>query len=320
MKKTFAQIAQKYINNQALTDSDIRAVLHWFGGCSLYFPDKQNINNALQAFVWLYQHVCHVTSNSSIQEECASLFAQKFSLSSETAYRLYDNFLQKTNTAMPTVIGIEGLDGSGKTVQAEKLCIALRKEGKSVYMIDFPQYKSFFGKEIGQLLSGTDATSAMNLDEKSMCLWYALDRWQTIQSLEMEQYDYVIFNRYTLSNVVYQTARRYNAFHQELAEWIFALEHEQLMLPVPDMYIYLDTKEEFSGENVLKKGERAYTQGLDVYEKSQSLLAACHRIYRKLADEIHEIKIVDCMDREGRLRSVEAISAEVLAIVEGHGL
>ena len=84
---------------------------------------------------------------------------------------------------MPTVIGIEGLDGSGKTVQAEKLCIALRKEGKSVYMIDFPQYKSFFGKEIGQLLSGTDATSAMNLDEKSMCLWYALDRWQTIQSL-----------------------------------------------------------------------------------------------------------------------------------------
>ena len=82
----------------------------------------------------------------------------------------------------------------------------------------------------------------------------------------------------------------------------------------------IDTKEEFSGENVLKKGERAYTQGLDVYEKSQSLLAACHRIYRKLADEIHEIKIVDCVDREGRLRSVEAIGAEVLAIVEGHGL
>ena len=119
----------------------------------------------------------------------------------------------------------------------------------------------------------------MNLDEKSMCLWYALDRWQTIQSLEMEQYDYVIFNRYTLSNVVYQTARRYNAFHPlrraiqsfsactvfpEPSNPSMPITVGMAVLPVPDMYIYLDTKEEFSGENVLKKGERAYTQGLDV--------------------------------------------------------
>ena len=196
MKKTLCQIAQTYLRNQALADSDIRTVLRWFGSRSLYFPTEQEKNNALRAFMWLYQRIAGAEISSAAREQCVALFSEEFSLPAETAKNLCGYFIQNFNTVLPTVIGIEGLDGSGKTVQAEKLCKALRQHGKRVYMIDFPQYKGFFGKEIGQLLSGTDVTSAMDLDEKSMCLWFALDRWQTVRDLPMGLYDYIIFIKF----------------------------------------------------------------------------------------------------------------------------
>ena len=52
------------------------------------------------------------------------------------------------------IICLEGLDGSGKTVQTTLLEEYLKQSGKSVFLIDFPQYDSFFGKEIGRMLSG----------------------------------------------------------------------------------------------------------------------------------------------------------------------
>ena len=44
------------------------------------------------------------------------------------------------------IICLEGLDGSGKTVQTTLLEEYLKQSGKSVFLIDFPQYDSFFGK------------------------------------------------------------------------------------------------------------------------------------------------------------------------------
>jgi len=314
MKKNFSQLAQAY-RYHALAESDCRAVLQWFEAPSLYFPAQQDALRAFDALSWLDQAVKDhpaLLSGTQAQEQCTAAFSATFSLPAQSASRLFRNFLRWFDAPQPVIIGIEGLDGSGKTVQANKLSAALEQSGSRVCLIDFPQYGSFFGKEIGGLLSGRDSTSALDLDEKSMCLWYALDRWNAMRPLRLEDYDYVIFNRYTLSNVVYQSARKYNGFHQEFADWVFSLEHTQLALPVPDLYLYLDTKSDLCGENVLKKGGRDYTDGLDVYESYQALLRCCHGIYRTLAGKIPEIKILDCMDGRGNLKTVEAVGAEIL--------
>ena len=145
-----------------------------------------------------------------------------------------------------------------------------------------------------------------------MSLWFAMDRWKALEGLALEGYDYVIFNRYTLSNVVYQTARRCGGLDRGFAEWIFVLEHIQLGLPIPDLYLYLHTKADLCGENVLKKEGRRYTQGLDVYESAEELLERCHHMYRELAQEIREICVLNCLDGSGRLKGVDEIGGSVL--------
>ena len=318
MKKTFRQLARDLIDNHALSGSDCRAVLAWFGASSIYFPTEQDKRRAQDALVWMYRNT--PAGDSVPFDRCIAAFSEKFGLPLPDSERLFAGFSDRADTVQPVMIGIEGLDGSGKTVQAKRLCQILEQSGKRVCLIDFPQYSGFFGKEIGALLSDTDGVSAMELDEKSMCLWYALDRRKTIDHAQIGKYDYVIFNRYTLSNVVYQSARRYRGLRQEFVDWIFELEHIQLALPVPDIYIYLNTRSDLSGENVLRKGQREYVDGLDVYERSQDLLSCCHGIYQKLADEIDEIKFLECMDDKGSLRGIEEINADIIANLTKYGL
>ncbi len=322
MKKNFFQIAQKYFDNHTLTDFEFRTILRWFRGPSLYFSTDQTKKEALDAFVWLYQSIIadeSIRFDPVARNECVIHFSNSFSLSAETAAYLFNDFLNNLISKKPIIIGIEGLDGSGKTVQAHELYARLKQEGKRVCIVDFPQYSSFFGKEIGGFLSGKNNVSAMNLDEKSMCLWYALDRWRTINSIEIDKYEYVIFNRYTLSSVVYQSARKYRGLNRKFADWVFGLEHIQLMLPLPDIYIYLDAKTDLCQENILKKN-REYVHGLDVYEKSQELLMCCHDIYKELAREVYEICSLECLDVPGSLKSVEEINVQVIKCLNEYDL
>lgn len=322
VRKTFAQLGESCVNGHIPTDFEYRTVLQWFRCPSLYFPSDRDKKQALDAFIWLYQKVSGlggVPLSPEARRECAIQFAAAFSLTEETAERLTSGFLDRFDGRRPVMIGVEGLDGSGKTVQAHQLCAALRQRGKRVLIIDFPQYESFFGREIGELLAGKSKVTAMELDEKSMCLWYALDRWKAVSGLEMEQHEYVIFNRYTLSNVVYQSARKYHGLDRKFADWIFELEHIQLGLPIPDIYLYLDAKTGFCQDNVLKK-DRQYVDGLDVYEGSEDLLLCCGELYRDLHREIGEVSVLECLDESGALKSVEEIGAMVLQCLRDRGL
>lgn len=320
MKKTFREIAQAHMDGQRVTEAECRAVLGWFGGPSLYFPGEREKKSALDALVWLCEEGPAAEGRSRPEESRAARFAQAFSLEPQRAERLLNGFYDRVDRREPVIIGVEGLDGSGKTVQAAELRKALERRGNRVQVIDFPRYGGFFGREIGGLLAGKDGASALELDEKSMCLWYALDRWQTLGGVNLGAYDYIIFNRYTLSNVVYQSARKYRRLDCGFADWIFELEHIQLGLPIPDVYLYLHTKAELCGENVLKKEGRQYTEGLDVYESSEDLLECCHQLYRELSGEIEEIRVLNCLDEFGVLKSVEEISGAVVGSLREYGL
>lgn len=223
-------------------------------------------------------------------------------------------------TTRPVFLCIEGLDGSGKTVQCGLLADALRQAGKRVFLIDFPQYESPLGREIGRFLSGKDETAnADSVDAKSMCLWYAADRWNALKNVEFSQYDYVIFNRYTLSSAVYQTARRYGGVNEEFIQWVFSLEHGVFGLPEPDAYLFLNTEIAGCAENLTHKGERAYVDGLDLYERSQSLLARCRQIYLHCAEVYDHVHLVPCTGPDGLL-PVDVIHRRVMETLAAAGL
>ena len=220
----------------------------------------------------------------------------------------------------PVFLCIEGLDGSGKTVQCGLLADALRQAGKRVFLIDFPQYDSPLGREIGRFLSGRDETAnADSVDAKSMCLWYAADRWNALKNVDFSQYDYVIFNRYPLSSAVYQTARRYGGVNEDFIQWVFSLEHGVFGLPEPDAYLFLNTEIAGCAENLTHKGERTYVDGLDLYERSQSLLVCCREIYLHCAEVYENVHLVPCTGPDGLL-PVDVIHRRVMETLAAAGV
>ena len=98
----------------------------------------------------------------------------------------------------PIYIAIEGIDGSGKTVQIAQLLEEILAAGYRCREVSFPQYDGFFGEQIGAMLSGRHSVRADEVDARSMALWYAADRMRTMRDICPDDYDYIILNRYTL--------------------------------------------------------------------------------------------------------------------------
>ena len=89
----------------------------------------------------------------------------------------------------------------------QRLARRLSDRGMRVATRAFPAYDSFFGKEIGYLLSGAEGVTADQVDHKSMALWFALDRFEAMRDYVDGEADVLLINRYVLSNAVYQSIR-----------------------------------------------------------------------------------------------------------------
>lgn len=211
------------------------------------------------------------------------------------------------------IIAIEGIDGSGKGVQYRLLSDELRKLGYTVATRDFPAYDSFFGREIGKLLSGAEGTRADEVDGKSMALWFALDRFESFRDYVDGAADILILNRYVLSNAVYQSIRDVDLGKPDIADWVFDVEYNHLGLPRPDVNLVFSIAPAEAEANVCKKGFRDYVgTGRDVYESSHNIQARAMAQYLAYAARYDDIAVIPCME-EGRLLPVEAIGAAVLA-------
>ena len=215
----------------------------------------------------------------------------------------------------PILICIEGLDGSGKNLQANMLYMKLHEKGHSVALVDFPQYNSFFGKEIGTYLSGRENIRADQIDVKSMSLWYAMDRWGKLKDMDLCPFDFVIFDRYTLSNAVYQSARAPKLERKGLIDWVFELEHKILSLPVPDLYIFLDVPPEISRNLNELKGYRGYIGNTgDIYERDTNLQQSVREAYLDAAKSLMNMTVIPCAEQD-ILLAPEIISERIMEIL-----
>ncbi|WP_053228467.1 dTMP kinase [Spirochaeta cellobiosiphila] len=215
----------------------------------------------------------------------------------------------------PLFIAIEGIDGSGKTTYLNYINNQLEAQGKKTVIFSFPEYDSFFGKEIGYLLSGKGDINANDVDPKSMSLWYALDRWNKLKNIDYTQYDYVFFNRYTLSSIIYQSIR-YGKADNEIRDWIIELEHGKLSLPIPDTYFIIDISTDLSSLNIDKKGHRDYVgEEKDVYEKTTNLLEEARKKYLNI--EIPKSKKIIIKASENKdLKKIETVGDEILSMIQ----
>lgn len=213
---------------------------------------------------------------------------------------------------MTKIIAFEGIDGTGKTVQLNRLYQRLTADGRCrVETISFPMYGTFFGSEVGRLLSGSGGVSANDVDQKSMALWYALDRFEAFQTFDYSGADILLINRYILSNAVYQSVRERDLGKPDLLDFVLELEYEHFRIPRADAHIVLDMNPETAFENVGKKGFRDYVgEQPDIYEALPDIQKRARDKYIEYAGRMPGIHIIPCME-QNRLKSIESIGALV---------
>lgn len=292
-------------------------LLCWFTG-NPYTGDPETVRLALDVLAWCdeFSGLAPDRSEREAQLRCA---ATTFELAQEQLLNLADTsreLLRLGKHRKSLMIALEGIDGSGKSRQLELLRRSLSYQDGRTQTLSFPRYDTFFGREVADLLMGRHALGANRLDSKSMALWYALDRWRTFRESASDHSEYLLIDRFTLSNAVYQAIRTPGS-EDALVDWILHLEHVELGLPVPDIYIVLDVSPEMARANILQKGFRQYSgSDSDVYERSDDLLTLARSQYLRLADKFYGIRVIDCMIGAQRMKTPEAIHDQILTCLE----
>lgn len=211
------------------------------------------------------------------------------------------------------LIVIDGTDGSGKATQTKLLVNRLRKSGKKVKTIDFPQYyKNFFGKTIGQCLIGENGDWA-KVNPRVASVLYAADRWESSVQIRkwLAKGYWVIADRYASSNQIHQGGKVLEKKkRKEFFDWLDKLEFEVFKIPRPDAIIYLDVPYEFSRrlmESEDKGRKKKYLKGKkDLHETDQSHLINAKKSALALVKERNNWFRIGCV-KKNKLMSIEEI-------------
>lgn len=212
------------------------------------------------------------------------------------------------------MIAIEGIDGSGKRTQVERLTAALRERGHSVFATGFPQYDSWFGSMVGQFLNG-ELGPLESVDPHFSALLYAGDRFEAKDKLEqaLDIGQIVLVDRYIGSNLAHQTARLDPEKRAAFQNWIEHLEYGIYGLPKEDLVLYLRVPPVEAQKLVALKSARTYTSAQkDLLEASLRHLEDAAQMYDSLAKRPNWITI-ECFDNQRhQMREAEKIGQEIL--------
>ncbi len=177
------------------------------------------------------------------------------------------------------LIVIDGTDGSGKATQTDLLVRHLRRDGKKVKVVDFPDYYSnFFGRFIGHCLSER-YYDFVKVHPKIASVLYAADRFESSEKMKrwLSEGNIVIANRYASANQIHQGGKISNPKKREnFLKWLAEMEYKVFKIPKPDKVFYLNVPipvvlKLINERN--KKGERGYLgKKKDAHEKDVRFL------------------------------------------------
>jgi dTMP kinase len=215
------------------------------------------------------------------------------------------------------LVAIEGIDGSGKGTQAERLLTRLRSDGQRATLLSFPRYEAtFFGRAVGQYLNG-DFGSLQQVHPFFASLLFAGDRFEsrTLLAEALAANDVVVLDRYVASNIAHQAARLDGAERNRLIDAIERLEFELYQVPRPDLIVLLDMSVTCAQRLIAKKPTRAYTErAADIQEADAAYLARVRELYLDLAGREPNWTVINC-EYDSAPRPIDEIAAEIAQLV-----
>lgn len=222
------------------------------------------------------------------------------------------------------LIVIDGTDGSGKATQIDLLARRLKKEGKKVKVVDFPEYyKNFFGKFIGHCLS-EQYYNWLGVHPKIASMAYAADRWES--SKEMYKWlgsGYIVLaNRYVSANQIHQGGKIADGKKRaEFLKWLDEMEYKVFKIPRPNLTIYLSLPIEISlrliGERNGKMKREYLKKKKDVHENDKNFLINSRKSALWLEGKVKNFIKIDCAEKSGKeIKTREVIHEEVYKKVQ----
>jgi len=203
-------------------------------------------------------------------------------------------------------IVIDGIDGSWKTTQIQRVKKALESEWKTVKLYNFPQYGSQSAYFVEKYLAwdyGND------LSPKLSSLFYALDRFDGKKDLEQDikDFDFILSDRYVSANMIHQGGKiKDTSERNEFFEWINDLEHNICSIPHPDKVLFLHVSPEMSQRLVSKRWDKK-----DIHESDTSHTKNAYQSALSLADLYDNWVEIVC-EQSGNMLSEEAITEMIL--------
>lgn len=176
-------------------------------------------------------------------------------------------------------IVFEGIDGSGKTTQAELLKKSLEKQGFSVVLTKEPTKNSTVSEKIRQILKKEVSVSPKKLQEL-----FIQDRKEHLENFvipSLEEGKIVISDRYYFSTIVY------GASEEVSTSWLIEKNRDFLK---PDITFIFDIDAEVCIERI-KKGERSF----ELFEKMEKL-KLIREEYKKLPKYFDNLIFIDAKE------------------------
>jgi dTMP kinase len=215
-------------------------------------------------------------------------------------------------------IVIEGLDGSGKSTQIERLLQYLDQEGINHQYLHFPRTdEGYYGELIARFLRG-DLGPLESVHPYLVALIYAGNRndaGEMISSWLAEGIT-VVADRYVVSNIAFQCAKMAKAREREaLRDWILEFEYGYHKIPQPDMNIFLDVPFQFTWQKL--KGERRgedrdYLNGkTDIHEQDLDFQKKVRQVYLELSVSEPTLQVINCSDSRGEMLSPDEIFTSI---------
>lgn len=214
------------------------------------------------------------------------------------------------------LIVFEGADGSGKSTQFARLCQRVSDMGLDYQKLTFPQYEEPSSALIRMYLGGEFGEKPGDVNPYAASAFYAVDRYASLKKVWGDYYErggLILTDRYTTSNAVHQGVKCSRDERAEFLQWLNDFEYNKMGLPRPDLVIYLDVPTEATVQLLRSRESQTNTQA-DIHEKDTAYLAACRECAGQAAD-ILGWKRIRCLDKNGKLRSIEDIHQEIWAIV-----
>jgi len=211
-------------------------------------------------------------------------------------------------------IVIDWIDWSGKATQVKLLEEKLKSMWKKVKILDYPRYweKSAFAVE-----KYLNWDYWKNIWAKAASIFYAIDRFDDSFNIknDLEEYDYIISNRYVSASMIHQAGKIENIKEREkFLDWLYDLEYNIFNINKPDLTIFLNVSPEMSQKLVLKKEDREYLKDgkkMDLHEADKNHLINAHASAMQVVEKFENWIKIDC-EETWKMKTIEEINTEIL--------